>query len=89
MCVITQESKAEAALEALESMAAPNSEVIRDGQVVKIPSNELVPGDVVILDLGARVPADIRLIETQELKTNESALTGDCLLCLFVPSLLS
>ncbi|GHV17757.1 ATPase [Clostridia bacterium] len=72
-----QESRAEAALEALKRMAAPSAKVTRDGGVVKIPASELVTGDVVTLEAGDSVPADIRLLESGSLKVVESALTGE------------
>ncbi len=72
-----QEKKAESSLEALKNLAAPNSKVMRDGEVKEIPSRELVPGDIVILETGAIVPADVRLIEAVNLKIQEAALTGE------------
>ncbi|HER08041.1 MAG TPA: calcium-translocating P-type ATPase, PMCA-type [Bacteroides sp.] len=72
-----QEKKAESSLEALKTMAAPFSAVLRNGEINKIPSRELVPGDIVILETGAIIPADLRLIESVNLKTQESALTGE------------
>jgi len=72
---VIQESKAEKSLEALKKMSAPTCKVIREGKLNKIASSELVPGDVVILETGCYVPADIRLIKTNNLKIEESALT--------------
>ncbi len=72
-----QESRAEAALDALKEMAAPNAKAYRDGHLVKIPSAELVVGDVVALEAGDSVPADLRLLECNSLKVEESALTGE------------
>ncbi len=72
-----QESKAEAALEALQEMAAPYAKVMRDGAVVKIPAAQLVVGDVVVLEAGDSIPADLRLLESGSLKVEESALTGE------------
>lgn len=72
-----QESKAEAALEALKEMAAPYAKVLRDGELCKVPASELVPGDVVTLEAGDAVPADLRLLESSSLKAEESALTGE------------
>lgn len=72
-----QERKAENSLEALVSMAAPETKVLRDGNIDAIPSEELVPGDVVILETGAVIPADIRLTEAVNLKIQESSLTGE------------
>ena len=74
---VVQESKAEKALEALKKMAAPNSKVLRDGEVVVIPSRELVAGDVVMLEAGDYIPADVRIIESVNLKVEEAALTGE------------
>jgi Ca2+-transporting ATPase len=74
---IIQESKAEAAIEALQKMSAAMSKVRRGGSVVTIPSEELVTGDVVLLEAGDSVPADIRLIECASLKVEEAALTGE------------
>ena len=72
-----QESKAEAALEALQEMAAPSCKVLRDGSAAKIPARELVTGDIVLLEAGDSVPADVRLLECASLKIEESALTGE------------
>ena len=72
-----QEFRAEKAIEALKQMAAPSSSVIRDGKEVEIPARELVPGDVVILREGDKIPADIRLTEGFNVKSNEAALTGE------------
>ncbi len=74
---VIQESKAEAALAALKKMAAPNAQVIRGGHQMTIPSRELVPGDVVLIDAGNYVPADMRLIESVNLKVEEASLTGE------------
>ena len=72
-----QESKAEAALEALKQMAAPTARVLRDGAVAKIAAADLVIGDVVLLEAGDSIPADLRLVESFSLKVEESALTGE------------
>lgn len=72
-----QESKAESSLEALKNLAAPITKVLRNGVVAEIPAKELVPGDILILETGAVVPADIRLIEAVNLKIQESSLTGE------------
>ena len=74
---VVQESKAEAAIEALQTMTAATCKVIRDGKQVVIPSAELVPGDIVILEAGDAVPADGRIIENASLKIEEAALTGE------------
>ena len=72
-----QEFKAEKAVDALQQMLAYNSVVIREGHEMEIPSKEVVPGDVIKLAEGNRVPADARLIESFELKVNNSILTGE------------
>ena len=74
---VVQESKAEEALAALQEMAAATSRVVRDGQVVIVPSAELVPGDLVLLEAGDAVPADCRIVESASLKIEEAALTGE------------
>ncbi|MGI6628501.1 MAG: cation-translocating P-type ATPase [Bacillota bacterium] len=76
---LIQEGKAEEALKSLEKLSAPAAKVVRKGQVSVIPSREIVPGDIVLLDAGDKVPADIRLIETHSLECNESSLTGESL----------
>ena len=74
---VVQESKAEAAIEALQEIAAATSKVLRDGKVVTLRSEDLVPGDVVILEAGDAVPADGRIIESASMKIEEAALTGE------------
>jgi len=72
-----QEYRAERAIEALRKMAAPTASVLRDGVEVKIPARELVPGDVILLHTGDRMPADARLLEAVNLQIEEAALTGE------------
>ena len=74
-----QESKAEKSLEALKKMSSPTTTVKRDGKILTIKAEELVVGDIVILEEGQVVPADLRLIKTANLKTDESSLTGESL----------
>ena len=74
---VVQESKAEKALEALKEMSTPHAFVKRDGEIKEIPAQEVVPGDIVIIDAGRSIPADLRLIETANLQVEESALTGE------------
>ena len=72
-----QESRAEQALAALKQMAAPNVRVLREGRSQEVPAQDLVPGDVVILDAGVQIAADGRLLEASNLQVRESALTGE------------
>ncbi len=74
---VYQENKAESAIEALQAMSAAQSKVYRSGELVVIPSSELVPGDVIALEAGDNVPADCRILEAAALKAEESALTGE------------
>ena len=74
---VVQESKAEAAIEALQEMTAANAKVMRDGILMHVKTDELVPGDIIILEAGDSVPADARLIESASLKAEEAALTGE------------
>lgn len=74
---VVQESKAEQALEELKKMATPKAVVKRDGIIKEIPTEQVVPGDLVIIDAGRFIPADLRLIETANLKMEESSLTGE------------
>ena len=74
---VVQESKAEAAIEALQKMSAATSKVLRDGRISVVKSEDLVPGDVVILEAGDAVPADGRILESASLKIEEAALTGE------------
>ncbi|HPS41073.1 MAG TPA: cation-translocating P-type ATPase [Anaerolineaceae bacterium] len=74
---VVQESRAEEALAALKKMAAPESQVLRDGKRISVPAAQLVPGDIVFLETGNFVPADLRLIESMNLRVEEAALTGE------------
>ena len=74
---VLQENKAEKSLEALQKLSSHVAKVMRNGKLLTIPSRELVPGDVVILETGDYVPADLRIIEAVNLKAQESALTGE------------
>ena len=72
-----QEYRAERSMESLRSLTAPEATVLRNGIGVKIPASELVPGDIVMLETGDRIPADIRWIKTTNIRIEESALTGE------------
>jgi Ca2+-transporting ATPase len=72
-----QEFRAERSLEALRELTAPSARTVRDGVRHEIPAEELVPGDVVLLEAGGRIPADIRLCEVRQLTVNEAPLTGE------------
>lgn len=74
---VVQERNAESSLEALNKMSSPHSKVLRNGEVSEVSAVEIVPGDIVVLDTGDIIPADLRLIETINLKIQESALTGE------------
>ena len=74
---VIQENKAEKSLEALQKLSAHVSKVIRNGKMEVIPAKELVPGDIVVLDTGDYVPADLRIIEAVNLKSQEASLTGE------------
>ena len=74
---VVQESKAEKALEALQQMTTPKSLVRRNGEVIEVNSEDLIPGDILIIDAGRFIPADVRLIESANLQIEESALTGE------------
>ena len=74
---VVQESKAEKSLEALQKLSDHASKVIRNGNMRVIPARELVPGDIVVLDTGDYIPADLRIIEAVNLKSQESSLTGE------------
>ncbi len=74
---VYQENKAEKAIEALQKMSAGTSRVMRDGKIKVIPSEDLVPGDIIHLEAGDAVPADARILESASLKAEEAALTGE------------
>lgn len=74
---VYQERKSEKAIESLKDLTQPETNVLRNGKVVKIKTTELVFGDIVCLEAGSIVPADLRLIETSNIKVNESSLTGE------------
>lgn len=74
---VVQEGKAEKAIEALQKMSSPFSKVRRNGQVMQIKSEEIVPGDIVLLEAGDAVPADMRIIEASSFKIEEASLTGE------------
>ena len=74
---LIQESKAEKSIEALQKMSSPTAKVKRDGKIIEVSSEEIVPGDIVILEAGKFVPADCRLINSYNLKIEEAALTGE------------
>ena len=74
---VLQESKAEKAIEALQAMSKAQSKVIRDGKQISIPSEDLVVGDIIVLEAGDAVPADARIIECASMKIEEAALTGE------------
>lgn len=72
-----QEGKAEKALEAIRHMLSPNAMVLRDDRRISVPAEDLVPGDVVLLEAGDKVPADLRLLQVKNLQVQEAALTGE------------
>ncbi len=72
-----QEGKAEEALEAVRRLLSPLARVWRGGHLIEVPARELVPGDIVVIEAGDRVPADLRLLRVKELRIDESALTGE------------
>jgi magnesium-transporting ATPase (P-type) len=74
-----QEGKAEKALDAIRNMLSGEARTLRDGQTRMVPSEDLVPGDIVLLESGDKVPADLRLVEVKNLRTEEAALTGESL----------
>jgi P-type E1-E2 ATPase len=72
-----QEGKAEKALDSIRNMLSAEARTLRGGEARMIPAEQLVPGDVVLLESGDKIPADLRLIEAKNLRTEEAALTGD------------
>ena len=74
---VSQEAKAEKSLEALQQLTDHASKVIRNGEIRVVPAKELVPGDIVVLDTGDYIPADLRIIEAVNLKSQEASLTGE------------
>jgi Ca2+-transporting ATPase len=74
-----QEIRAEKAMQALMNLAAPKAKVRREGKVLVVPAKQIVPGDLVILEAGDKIPADARLMEAANLKVNEASLTGESL----------
>ncbi|HWJ02250.1 MAG TPA: HAD-IC family P-type ATPase, partial [Verrucomicrobiae bacterium] len=72
-----QEFRAEKSMEALKKLTAPEARVVREGREVKIPARELVPGDVVILETGDKLPADVRLVNCVNMEIDEATLTGE------------
>ncbi|MDE6047075.1 MAG: HAD-IC family P-type ATPase, partial [Anaeroplasmataceae bacterium] len=76
---VVQETKAERSLEALKKMSSPTSKVIRNGHTLEIPSEELVVGDIMLIEAGDHIAADARIIESSSLAVDESALTGESL----------
>ena len=74
---VTQENKAEKSLEALQKLSSHAAKVIRNGELIVVPSSNLVPGDIVVLETGDYVPADLKIIEAANLKSQEASLTGE------------
>ncbi|HYE35526.1 cation-transporting P-type ATPase [Methylocaldum sp.] len=72
-----QDYRAEKAMQSLRELSTPQARVLRDGKKVTVPATELVPGDVIVIDAGNRIPADARLLESQSLETMEASLTGE------------
>jgi len=72
-----QESKAEQAMEALKRLAVPQAKILRDGEIIQSPASNIVPGDVIVLEAGDKIPADARLIKAASLSVDESILTGE------------
>lgn len=74
---IYQEGQAEDSVAALQKMSSPEATIIRDGKRIKVKAEELVPGDIVVLETGDIIPADMRLLDSRNLKIDESSLTGE------------
>ena len=74
---VTQETKAEKSLEALQKLTDHVAKVVRNGEIIVIAAKDLVPGDIVVLDTGDYIPADLRIIEAINLKVQEASLTGE------------
>ena len=74
---VVQESKAEKSIEALQKLSSPHAKVKRNGEIKTIASEDVVPGDIIIIETGSYIPADLRLINTHNFKIEESALTGE------------
>lgn len=74
---LVQEYRAEKAMEALKSMAANHARILREGKTIEIPASDLVPGEMVLLEAGNIIPADVRFFETHQVSVDESALTGE------------
>jgi len=74
---ISQENKADDALKELKNLSSPKAKVKRDGQIIKIDSADVVVGDIVVLDAGDYIPADVRLVESMNMRVDESSLTGE------------
>ena len=74
---VIQEGKAEKAIEALQQMSSPYSKVRRNGRVLQVKSEDIVPGDIVLLEAGDSIPADMRIIDASSLKVEEASLTGE------------
>lgn len=72
-----QEGKAEKALDSIRNMLSAEARTVRDGETRMVPAEELVPGDIVLLESGDRIPADLRLVDVKSLRTEEAALTGE------------
>ena len=72
-----QEGKAEKALDSIRNMLSADARTLRDGETRMVPAEDLVPGDIVLLESGDRIPADVRLVEVKNFRTQEAALTGE------------